>query len=108
MVQNILENAIVHGFTDKSRKDYELWIKVSADVTRGMISVDFMNNGTVLPDGMTKERYGIRGEKAGKTSGSGSGGYIVKSIVTHYGGDYDIFCNEGITTIRLLLPIFAL
>jgi signal transduction histidine kinase len=70
-----------------------------------MYQIDFNNNGNPLLDGMTKSRFGIRGEKAGLTAGSGSGGYIVKSIVNHYGGDYDIFCKDGITTVRILLPI---
>ena len=63
------------------------------------------NNGTPLPDGMTKERYGLKGERAGITGGTGAGGFIVKSIVNHYGGDYDVFYNDGMTTIRIYLPI---
>ena len=105
MVQNILENARKHGFTDPARSDYKIWIILSVDEKRDMYVIDFKNNGTPLPDGMTKERYGIKGEKAGLTGGTGAGGYIVKSIVTHYGGDYDIFCHDDKTTIRIYLPI---
>ena len=105
MVQNILENARKHGFTDKTRTDYMVWINLSVDEKRDMYIIDFMNNGTPLPNGITKARYGLKGEKAGKTGGTGSGGYIVKSIINHYGGDYDIFCKDGITTIRIYLPI---
>ena len=53
---------------------------------------------------MTKDRYGLKGEKAGANAGTGSGGYIVRSIVEHYGGDYDVFTKDGITTIRIYLP----
>ena len=107
MVQNILENARKHGFTDSARSDYKVWIVLSVDEKRNMYVIDFKNNGTRLPKGMTKERYGIRGEKAGLNGGTGSGGYIVKSIVTHYGGDYDIFYNDEnkLTTVRVYLPI---
>ena len=105
MVQNIIENAHKHGFTDSTRDDYMIWINLSVDEKRDMYIIDFMNNGTPLPEGMTKARYGIKGEKAGLTSGTGSGGYIVKSIVTHYGGDYDVLCKDGITIIRIFLPI---
>lgn len=105
MVQNILENARKHGFTDQTRTDYMIWINLSVDEKRDMYIIDFMNNGTPLPDGMTKARYGLKGEKAGLTGGTGSGGYIVKSIITHYGGDYDVFYKDGITTIRIYLPI---
>jgi signal transduction histidine kinase len=105
IVQNILENARKHGFTDSSRSDYKIWIILNVDEKRDMFVIDFKNNGTPLPDGMTKERYGLKGERAGITGGTGSGGYIVKSIVNHYGGDYDVFFNDGMTTIRIWLPI---
>lgn len=105
MIQNIIENARKHGFTDSTRTDYEIWINLSVDTKREMYQIDFMNNGTPLPEGMTKDRFGIRGEKAGITGGTGSGGYIIKSIVNHYGGDYDVFSKDGITTVRIYLPI---
>ena len=105
LVTNIIENARRHGFTDKTRQDYYIGIELSYNSERGMYQIDFSNNGNPLPEGMTKSRYGIRGEKAGLTAGTGSGGYIVKSIVNHYNGDYDIFCNDEITTVRILLPI---
>lgn len=105
MIQNIIENARKHGFTDPARSDYKLWINLSVDKKREMYQIDFMNNGTPLPEGMTKDRFGIRGEKAGITGGTGSGGYIIKSIVNHYGGDYDVFSKDGITTVRINLPI---
>lgn len=105
MVTNIIENARRHAFTDPSRDDYYIGIDLSFDNKTGMYQIDFSNNGNPLPEGMTKERYGIRGEKVGVTAGTGSGGYIIKSIVNHYGGDYDVFTKDGITTIRIYLPI---
>ena len=104
LVSNIIENARLHGFTDKSRDDYYMSIGVTIDEHRDMYRIDFCNNGNPLPVGMTKERYGIKGEKAGAHAGTGNGGYIVRSIVEHYGGDFDVFTNEGITTIRICLP----
>ena len=105
MVNNIIENARKHGFTDHARANYYMSIDLSINKERNMYQIDFCNNGTPLPEGMTKTRYGLKGEKAGSNAGTGSGGYIVKSIVNHYGGDYDIFCKDGITTVRILLPI---
>lgn len=108
MVENIIENARKHGFTDHTRTDYYIGIDLSINTERNMYQIDFSNNGTPLPEGMTKARYGLKGEKAGLTGGTGSGGYIVKSIISHYGGDYDVFCKDGITTIRIYLPIAAI
>ncbi len=105
IVKNILENARVHGFLNPDENIYEMEIFLSVDAKRGMYQIDFINNGTVLPFGMNKLRYGIRGEKAGKTGGTGNGGYIVKTIVEHYGGDYDVFMDGEKTVVRILLPI---
>ena len=73
-----------------------------------MFQIDFCNNGKPLPEGMNKMRYGIKGEKAGKTAGTGIGGNYVKSFVEHYGGDYDVFMEDGWTVVRILLPFSPL
>lgn len=105
MVNNILDNANKHGFTDPNRKDYEIQVWVSIDADKRMFQFDFRNNGNPLPEGMNKMRYGIKGEKAGQTGGTGLGGNYVKSFVEHYGGDYDIFMENGWTVVRIYLPI---
>lgn len=105
LVRNIIENAITHGFTDPNRNDYGIGIDLTVDMERGMFQIDFSNNGTPLPTGMDKQRYGLLGEKAGLTGRTGRGGYIVKSIVEHFHGDYDVFMNGSNTVIRILLPV---
>ena len=110
LCDNIVFNAIRHGFTDPSRKDYSIDIQLTVDQERDMFQIDFVNNGNPLPKGLDKLRYGLKGEKAGVTAGTGEGGYIVRSITEHYGGDYDIFSetsdNESLTTVRVFLPIY--
>lgn len=105
LVQNILDNALVHGFTDPERNDYGVQIDLSVDAERNMYQMDFRNNGQPLPKGLTKEIYGRRGATAGPTAGTGDGGNIIKRIVMHYGGDYDIFMDGEITNVRIYLPI---
>ena len=105
MVKNIIENAREHGFTNPEENNYELEINLSYDSKSEMFQIDFINNGNPLPSGLDKLRYGLLGEKAGSTGGSGRGGHIVKSIVTHYNGDYDVFMDDDNTVIRVLLPI---
>lgn len=104
-VDNIISNAVQHGFVDKERTDYCIWITLSADTHKGTFIISFTNNGLPFPEGLTKERYGMLGEKAGKTGGNGKGGYIVKSIVEHFGGDYDILVGNETSTVRISLPI---
>lgn len=105
MVRNIIENARIHGFNDPKRDDYFIGVYLTINAERDMFQIDFSNNGTPLPKGMDKNRYGLLGEKAGITGGSGRGGYVVKSIVEHYHGDYDIFMDGEWTVVRILLPI---
>ena len=105
LVTNIVENAREHGFTNNKRNDYMVRINLSVDPKRRMFQIDFINNGTPLPSGLDKLRYGMRGEKAGATGRSGNGGYVVKSVVEHYKGDFDVFMDDMGTVIRVLLPI---
>lgn len=105
IVSNIINNAVEHGFTNSDRSDYQIDINLSVVPERDMFQIDFSNNGTPLPKGMDKERYGLLGEKAGRTGKTGQGGYIVKSIVEDYKGDYDIFMDGENTIVRILLPI---
>ncbi len=104
-VNNIIDNARKHGFTDSKTKDNKIEVRLSIDREQNMFVIDFRNNGKPLPEGMNKMRYGIKGEKAGKTAGSGIGGSYIKKFVEHYGGDYDIFMEDGWTVVRLYLPI---
>lgn len=105
VVTNILTNAQKHGFVDSNRKDYEVNIRLEFNAERGMYQIDFRNNGKPLPEGMNKMRYGIKGEKAGQNAGTGLGGSVVKSIVEHYKGDYDVLMDGEWTVIRVYLPI---
>lgn len=72
--------------------------------------IGFSNNGEPLPEGMNKVRYGTKGVKGDNSDGSGTGGYIVKSITQHYGGDFDIFslkfANMDFTNVIVKLPIY--
>lgn len=110
LCDNIFGNAVKHGFTDPTRKDYSIWVKLTVDEERDMFQIDFTNNGTPFPKGLDKIRYGLRGEKGGITAGTGEGGYIVRSIVEHYGGDYDLLTqkdqNSIWSTVRIYLPIY--
>ena len=105
VVGNILSNAQKHGFIDDNRHDYEVEIVLSFNPEKGMYQIDFRNNGMPLPEGLNRLRYGIKGEKAGQTAGTGMGGNVVKSILKHYKGDYDVFMDGDWTVIRIYLPI---
>ena len=109
LVSNIINNAEMHSFTDNEQEDYKLRIDLTIDKERKMFQIDFRNNGVPFPLGLTKEIYGRRGKGAGKTKNKGIGGYVIKSICEHIGGDFDIYCDPQSNmpaTIRVYLPIF--
>lgn len=101
----IIENAVTHAFTGTGH-DYRVHITFTFDKEKKIYIIDFTNNGAPMPLGMDKFRYGLKGEKGAKSKGSGLGGYRVKSITKHFGGDYDVFCHKanGLTTIRVTFP----
>ena len=107
LVQNIVDNAINHGFV-RDDKEYSLHITLAVEDT--FFVVNFSNDGEPLPDGMEKVRFGIKGIKGIDSDGSGTGGYIVKSITHHYGGDYDLFsfklADIDFTNVIVKLPIY--
>lgn len=109
LISTIVENAIQHGFIKKDIS-YHMLINVSVDKDTDCYIIDLKNDGEPMPLGITKYIYGLRGEKSANSKGSGLGGYRVKSIVRHYGGDYDVICRRNLqtstTTIRVLLPIY--
>ena len=110
MLDTIIDNARRHGFSDdESYKN--IFIQLFVDASCKYFIVDIFNNGKPLPCGMNKELYGLKGEKAGENAHTGLGGYRVKSIVEHYGGDYnieDVYDDEGLhagVSVKLYLPI---
>ena len=105
LISNIIQNAKRHGFVNRDNNHYKLEIKLSLNTEDLMFQIDFINNGTPLPKGMDKTRYGILGEKAGTTGNTGIGGNRIKNIVKLYNGDYDVFMDNDNTVIRILLPV---
>ena len=107
LVNNVVGNAIQHGFVDNS-VHYGLFISLA--VVDGAFMIRFINNGKPLPEGMDKARYGMKGVKGKDSKGQGTGGSVVKSITEHYGGDYDIYTKDAsgklFTVVDIKLPIY--
>jgi type I restriction enzyme M protein len=106
LYNNILQNAIVHGFTDPSRK-YKFAIELKYDQELGKVVISFLNNGKPFPKGMA-ERYQIKGEKAGLTANKGIGSWKVYEIAKHFGAEIivqDLAEEDFPVRIDLLLNI---
>ena len=106
LYNNILENAILHGFTDSSKK-YLFKIEIKFDQELEKLVISFLNNGKPFPKGMA-ERYQIKGEKAGLKGNKGIGSWKVNEIAKHFGAEIiaqDLNGEEFPVKIDLLINI---
>ena len=84
---NILENAINHGFVDKS-KSYIF--RISIAYIDDFLEINFVNNGKPFPKGIA-EKFDVKGEKAGSTAGTGIGLWKVAEIAKHFNCNLEVF-----------------
>ncbi|WP_262505571.1 N-6 DNA methylase [Saccharicrinis fermentans] len=92
---NLLENAVRHGFL-KDNNLYSFRIEMSYDSDVKQIVILFSNNGEPLPKGMA-DRYGIKGEKAGKTGNKGYGAWKIKQIANYWEAGFEVLDSSEST-----------
>lgn len=106
LYNNIVENAIKHGFTPDPEKKYQIRIDIKCkNYTHAEIS--FFNNGTPFAKGMA-DRYTIKGAMAGQNSNSGIGGWRIQEIADYHSAQLEIIDQpyaEFPVGIKLLVPI---
>lgn len=105
---NIIANALNHGFTDEQRKDYMIRINYANILTEDgeMLEIRILNNGEKLPAGMTPDKV----FSWGVGSGTGHGSWQTKNIVEHYGGyiefnQFDDNADGFNIEYRIILPM---
>lgn len=106
LYNNLLENAINHGFIDKT-KHYTFLISLEGDLGSGIVKISFSNNGKAFPKGMA-ERFCLKGEKAGKTGNTGLGTWKVCEIAKYFGGKIipnDLSEEQFPVKIDLIIPL---
>lgn len=92
---NIVANAIAHGFTDESRSDYK--VRFSWEIQGLDIVIIIENNGNPLPDGVNSKdilAYGYS-TKLNVDGHNGIGGSEIASIMQGYQGDVEVVSNAG-------------
>ena len=89
LCENILDNAERHGFHNQSG-EHLIRIDAFLDIKEQMVVVSFKNTGKPLPNGLTTDRFVIRGEKGGSTGNTGIGGYHIRSLMDHANGKLEI------------------
>jgi PAS domain S-box-containing protein len=85
---NLLTNAVVHN--DKVTP--QVTVSVDAASTDD-VDIRIADNGPGVPDGQKETIFG-KGEKGLESEGTGIGLYLVRSLVTSYGGDVRVEDND--------------
>ena len=86
LINNVIENAVNHGFVDKTKK-YKLLIYLGVEDNK--IILQMINNGLPFPIDVSKS-FGIKGFKAGKTGNKGIGVWKIIQSIEHFGHKYNI------------------
>ena len=84
---NIVSNAVAHGFTDPD-KEYVIHIDFEAEGTNYVLFIS--NNGDPLPAGKDPSEVFVWGKTEGGKEHAGIGGYQVKDLMEHFGGQAEI------------------
>jgi sensor histidine kinase regulating citrate/malate metabolism len=86
LLNNVVENAVRHGFTDKD-KFYKIIVDIRID--DDMVILTIKNNGNPFPRNISNQ-LGVKGKKAGKNANQGIGAWKIIQSIKHFGQDYEI------------------
>lgn len=99
VVRNLLNNAIQHNDEDTPV------VEVSGELHDDVVEIRIADNGPGVPDGHRDDIFG-KGDRDLGSPGTGIGLYLVRSLVTQYGGDVWVEDNDptgAVFVVRLPL-----
>lgn len=108
---DIIANAVSHGFTDKNRTDFTVRFRWTIDGLK--MHIDVSNNGSPIPADVDTRRildYGYS-SSLNKNGHGGLGGGEIAELMHKFGGDVKVISTpkENFTvTYRLSLPVASL
>ena len=107
ILNNIVENANMHGFTDQTKKhklEFRLALQIvrtrntkdpkQKEIEQSFIKIEVANNGEAFPENFSLEKFVRKGVYAGKTGHTGIGGYDINEIIKLF--------NSGKSTLDLI------
>lgn len=108
LLENVVGNAVRHGFTDDNRKDYKILVTLS-ETDDKYCRIDIANNGNPISERGRKE-YFVRGSFAGETGNTGIGGARVFEICEEANGKaYEPYSTEDYpVVVSVEFPIVSL
>lgn len=115
MLDNIIENAEKHAFTNSINNRNKIRIELIYDFEDSTVQINISNTGNPLPTSMTHDSMIRKGSSIGENSGDGIGlWYVNEGMKVHKGkfGYTDETGPEGIngefvTTMELTFPIIG-
>jgi len=112
MLDNVVDNAVKHGFRDQSFDKNKLNIICDIDKDKMLLKIRLSNSGNPLHKDFSKEDFIRNGITSDKTNGDGHGGYLINKIITNHNGHLTVSNdakylpgNELVTTFIVELPI---
>lgn len=90
LFQNLIQNAINHGFTDKKRQ-YKIVIACYEITQKGekYILINYKNNGKAFNKRFSFDEYKKLAGKSTTSTGAGIGGYWIKKVIDLHKGEWN-------------------
>lgn len=103
MVENIIRNALRHGFSDfNGMKKISFNIELD-DEDDGTIKITYTNNGNRFK--LTKDEFVLAGKKGAKSDGCGIGGFYIDKVIKGHLGEFTIDLDDPGMKMIITIPI---
>lgn len=86
VLDTIVRNAVMHGFSDSFYGDKRIWINITKDTASGEAIISVANNGLPADEAFSEDLYVSKFGKCGETQHTGRGGYFVSNAMKFYKG----------------------
>lgn len=115
VIENLIENAKSHGFID-DKKTYRIVFDLSEladsedfdeNTSTKYARIIYKNDGKPFPKNFSFEDYKQFSNKAGKTQGTGIGGYVINKMIELHDGIFNFITPSDDFTVEfeILLPL---
>lgn len=110
---NIIENALKHGFKNIPFEERFLMIELLYDENDDSVQIDFSNTGNPLPEDYSHSDFTRKGSRTGTNAGDGYGGFLIDKILKSHDGTIGFTDETGpegiddiyVTTFEATLPV---
>lgn len=107
VLDTIVRNAVMHGFSDSFYGDKRIWINITEDTASNEAIISVANNGLPADEAFSEDLYERKFGKCGETQHTGRGGYFVSNAMKFYKGrvSVDTTNKEWPFIVKLHIPM---